>query len=254
MFEVAAPIGAGDFHQLESVADLAGRSHVRAPAEVGPLALAIELQLLIGGNGVDQLDLERFALLFEQALRVLARDGPLQERLVAGDDLAHPLFDRGEILGRERLVAEEVVVEAVLDHRPNGDLRSWPKRLHGFGENMRRIVADQFERARIIARYELERSVAIDRISEVGKLAIADHRHGALGKRRRNGFGDFEAGDAGLIGALSAIGKSDVDHRGSSSSVADTNRRKHGRSHINVEGGQGNGEEPGIAANPAFRA
>ena len=72
----------------------------------------------------------------------------LRERLVAGDDLAHALFDRREILGRERLVAEEVVVEAVLDHRANGDLRSRPERLHGFGENVRCVVADQFERAR----------------------------------------------------------------------------------------------------------
>ena len=74
LFEVATPIGAGDFHQLESVADLARRGHVRPAAKVGPFALAIELQILIGGNGVDQLDLERFALLFEQALRLLARD------------------------------------------------------------------------------------------------------------------------------------------------------------------------------------
>ena len=221
---------------------------MRPAAEVGPFALAIELHLLIGGNGVEQLDLERFAFLFEQALRLLARDGALRERLVASDDLAHALFDRREILGRERLVAEEVVVEAVLDHRANGDLRSRPKRLHGFGENVRRVVADQFERAGIVARDELERSVAVDRISEVGKLAIADHRHSALGKRRRNGFGDFEAGDAGLIGALSAIGKSDVDHRGSLSSLADTNRRKHGRPHINVEPCQGNGGK--LAANP----
>ena len=154
---IAAPIGAGDLHQLEGVADLAGRGHVRPAAKVGPLALAIELHLLIGRNGVDQLDLERFALLLEQALRLLARDDPLRKRLVAGDDLAHPLFDRREVFRRERLVAEEVVVEAVLDHRADGDLRSGPERLHGFGENVRRVVADQFERPRIVARDELER-------------------------------------------------------------------------------------------------
>ena len=219
---------------------------MRAAAKVGPFALAIELHLLIGGNGVDQLDLERFALLFEQALRLLARDDSLRERLVASDDLAHALFDRRKILGRERLVAEEVVVEAVLDHRANRDLRSWPERLHGFGENVRRVVADQFERAGIVARYELERSVVVDRIGEVRKLAVADHRHSPLGKRRRNGFGDFEAGDAGLIRALGAIGKSDVDHRGSLSSLADTNRRKRGSLRINVEPCQGNRRRAGI--------
>ena len=183
MFEVAAPISAGDFHQLESLADLAGRRHVRPTAKVGPFALAIELHFLIGGNGVDQLDFERFALLFEQALCLLARHGSLRERLVAGDDLAHALFDRREILWRERLIAEEVVVETVLDHRANCDLRAWPKRLHGFGKDVRCVVADQFERAGIVARDELERNVTIDRISEIDKLAIADHRHSPLGER-----------------------------------------------------------------------
>ena len=40
---VAAPIGAGHLHQLEGVADLAGRGHVRAAAEVEPVALVVDL-------------------------------------------------------------------------------------------------------------------------------------------------------------------------------------------------------------------
>ena len=199
---IAAPIGAGDFHQPERVADLAGRGHVRPAAEVGPLALAIELQLLIGGNGVDQLDLERFALLLEEALRLLARDDGLRERLVAGDDLAHALLDRREILGRERLVAEEVVVEAVLDHRADRHLRAGPQRLHRLGQHMRGVVADQFERAGIVAGDELERRVLIDRVGKIDEFAVADRGHRALGERGRDGFGDVEARNAGLVGAL----------------------------------------------------
>ena len=62
---VAAPIGAGHRHQLEGVADLAGRGHVRAAAEVEPVALRIDLQVLVFGNGVDQLDLVALALVAE---------------------------------------------------------------------------------------------------------------------------------------------------------------------------------------------
>ena len=68
---IAAPIGARDLHQPERVADLAGGRHVRAAAEVGPLALAVELQILVGRDRVDQFDLERLALLLEQALGLL---------------------------------------------------------------------------------------------------------------------------------------------------------------------------------------
>ena len=39
---IAAPIGAGDFHQLERIADLAGRGHVRAAAEIEPVALLVD--------------------------------------------------------------------------------------------------------------------------------------------------------------------------------------------------------------------
>ena len=64
---IAAPIGARDLHQLEGVADLAGRGHVRAAAEVEPVALLVDLDLLVLRDGVDQLDLEQLALVAEDA-------------------------------------------------------------------------------------------------------------------------------------------------------------------------------------------
>ena len=100
---IAAPIGAGDLHQLEGVADLAGRSHVRAAAQIEPVALLVDLELLILRNGVDELDLEQLALVAKHFLRLVARPHFLGEGFVAGDDLAHLFFDRVEILRRERL-------------------------------------------------------------------------------------------------------------------------------------------------------
>ena len=59
---VATPIGAGHLHQLEGRADLAGRGHVRAAAEVEPVALIVDLQVLTFGDRIDQLDLVVLAL------------------------------------------------------------------------------------------------------------------------------------------------------------------------------------------------
>ena len=59
---IAAPIGARDLHQLEGRADLAGRGHMRAAAEVEPVALLIDIQVLVGRNGVDQFALKGLAL------------------------------------------------------------------------------------------------------------------------------------------------------------------------------------------------
>ena len=181
-------------------------------AEVDPIPLAVELDVLVRRNGVDQLDLEGLALPLEEALGLVARDDRLPERLVARDDLAHALLDRREILGRERLGAVEVVVEAVLDHRADRHLRVRPQRLHGLGQHMRRVVADEFERARIVAGDELEARVGLDRVGEIDERAVADHRDRALGERGGDRLGDVEAGDAGLVGAPRAVGKSHVNH------------------------------------------
>src|SRR5262245_61981097 len=128
---IAAPIRARHLHQLEGVADLAGRGHVRPAAEIEPVALAIDLDLLICRNGIDQLDLELLAHVAEHALGLLARPDFLGEGFVARDDLAHLLLDDRQVIERERLVAEEVVIEAVLDHRADGDLGSRPTRVPG---------------------------------------------------------------------------------------------------------------------------
>ena len=93
-FWIAAPIGAGQLGQLEGVADLAGRRHVRAAAEVEPVALEVDLQVLVGRDGVDQLDLEHLALPLEDFARASRLPDLLGEGQVAGDDLAHLRFDR----------------------------------------------------------------------------------------------------------------------------------------------------------------
>jgi hypothetical protein len=209
---LASPIGARDLHQLEGIADLAGRGHVRAAAEVEPVALLVDLDLLVFRNGVDELDLEQLALVAEDFLRLLARPHLLGERLVAPDDLAHALLDRRKVFRRERLVAEEVVIEAVLDHRADRDLGAGPQRLDGLGEHMRGIVADQLERARIVAIDELDPGVARDRVGEIGEGAVERHRDGALGKRRRDRLGDGKSGRAVGIFAPRPVGKGQRDH------------------------------------------
>src|SRR6516165_2019727 len=128
------------------------------------------------------------------------------------DDLAHLLFNGREIFRRERRVAEEIVIEAIVDHRTNRDLGAGPQSLHGLGEHMRSIVADELERARILAGEKLDSSVVLDRIGEVGDLAVERHGHRALGERRRNAFGYVEAGGVWRVVPTRAVGKGQRDH------------------------------------------
>ena len=185
---------------------------MRPAAQIEPVALFVDLDLLIFRDGVDQLDLEQLALVAEGFLRLLARPHFLGEGFVAGDDLAHLFFDGVEVFRRERLVAEEIVIEAVLDHRADGDLGAGPQRLHGFREHVRGVVADELERARVVAGEELDLGVVLDRIGEIGKLAVDRHGDRALGERRRNALGDVEAGGVLRVLPTRAVGKGHSDH------------------------------------------
>ena len=209
---IAAPVGARDLLQFEGVADLAGRGHVRAAAEIEPVALAVNFQAFAGRNGIDQLDLEILALVLEHALGLVARPHLLGEGFVARDDLAHLLLDHRQVFRRERRVAVEVVEEAVVDHRADGDLRAGPQRLHRLRHHMRGIVANELQRPRVLARQELDLGILLDRVGEVGDGAVERHRDRALGERGRNALGDVETGDALGVLPTCAVGKGQRDH------------------------------------------
>src|SRR6185436_16802870 len=68
---VATPVRAGEMGELEGLADLAGRGHVRTAAEIEPFALLVDLEVLALGDRIDQLDLEKLALPLEKGLGVL---------------------------------------------------------------------------------------------------------------------------------------------------------------------------------------
>src|SRR5207249_3229736 len=148
----------------------------------------------------------------EHALGLIARPDLLGEGFVARDDFAHLLLDRGKVLRRERLVAEEVVIEAVLDHGADGDLRAGPERLHRFREHMRAVVPDQLEAARILASEELDFRVALNRVVQVHERVVERHRDRAFGERGRDALGDVETGDAFGIVPTRAVGKGQGDH------------------------------------------
>ena len=180
---IAPPIGAGDLHQLERRADLPGRGHMRPAAEIEPVALPVNLDLLVRRDRVDQLDLEHLALVGEHVLHIVPRPHLLREGAIALDDLAHLRLDLRQVVGGERLVPEEVVVEAVFDHRADGHLRAGVKLLHRLGHHVRRVVANKLERARIVARHDLDPGVLVDLVGKVGEISVEGHRHRLLGKR-----------------------------------------------------------------------
>ena len=139
---VASPVRTRDLHQLER-ADLARPSDVRAAAEIHEIAVAIDGDHAPLGELVDQLEL--IGLACKELARPLASDLLAREREVFRHDLLHLGLDGGEVLGRECVLAVEVVVETVLDRRAYGDLRPWKKAEDGVGHDVRGRVPYRLE-------------------------------------------------------------------------------------------------------------
>ena len=139
---VAPPVRARDAHQLDR-ADLARRFGVTAAAEIGKVADRVERDRLALGNVARQFDFERVvAVAFE---RFTAFDAPAGHLVVLFDDLVHALLELGQIVGRERLRAREIVVEPVLDRGSDRGFRLRKEILHRIGKNVRRSMAEFIE-------------------------------------------------------------------------------------------------------------
>ena len=144
----AAPVGAGDAHQLEWT-DLAGAGDVGALAEVDERPVLVCRRWRQGlarffGPGlqvVKDLDLEGLPASLEEQPAFLERHFFAHEWMVGGDGSAHPGFDGGEVVGGQRARQEEVVVEAVVDRRSDSQLGFWKHANDSFSHDVRRGVA-----------------------------------------------------------------------------------------------------------------
>jgi hypothetical protein len=92
------------------------------------------------------------------------------------------MLDLGEVLGRERLGAHEVVVEAVLRRGAERDLGAGEEFLDGLGQHVRRVVAQQLQRIGVLRRHDADLRIVIDDRGEVLHLAVDAHREGGLGE------------------------------------------------------------------------
>ncbi len=224
---VAAPVGPGHPHQLE-VPELAGRRHVGPPAQVGePIGVPIgrdRLGSLQGAgrpgvhlvgpppDGLDDLALERLVAEERQAGvdAVLVAD----ERLVLGHDLAHGGLDPFEVLVAEPGPAGqlEVVVEAVLDHRADGEVGPRPQPGHRLGHDVGGRVPQHLATGVGVGGDHRHGRPVEQRGREVDLESVDGGRHGRLGQPPADRLGQRLAGRPG--GQLLARAVGEVDCQG----------------------------------------
>jgi len=167
---------------------------VRPAAQVEPAAGPVHGDRLVLGQLHHPFGLERLALLLEEGADVVAGPDLADQRLVGRDDPPHLLLDGGQILFGEGAAfggRREIVIEAVLGRRAEGDLGARIKALNRLGEDMGEIVPRQLERVRLVAhRDQGELAIFLERAADIAQLAIDPRRQRRLGEagpdRRRH--------------------------------------------------------------------
>ena len=193
---VALPVGVRRRQQLE-VAQLADRRHVRADAEVGEDALDVVDRRDRAALLLDQLHLERLAAGREERLGVLLGVQFADEGQVARRDLAHPLLDGRQILGDERPLHDEVVVEAVVEGRSDPALGAREQLEDRRRQEVRRAVAIEVQRFRIPLGDDADPGIGFERPRQVGQTIVDDDRQRRLRQARRDRHRQVGPGRAG---------------------------------------------------------
>ncbi len=186
---VTAPVRRRAAHQLEGRDPLRGRQ-VRAAAQVAPRHVALAVDVVVDGElagshldaralrrnlglaralEADQLDL--VGLVLELVDRLGVGDRAPREPLVLLDDLAHPGLDLLEVLRMEGHLDVEVVVEAVLDRRPDPQLRVGVEVLDRLGEHVRGRVAQDVAAVLAVDGHALDHVAVGELVGEVAQVA-----------------------------------------------------------------------------------
>ncbi len=185
---------------------------MRAAAEVVPVAVVIDRDVLACGQVADDLGLVLFADAFEMRDRLRARPHLAGGRQVRFDELVHPRLDPGQIVGGEGLVADEIVEEAVFDVRADGDLGAGEQLLHRLRHQMRGVVADEIERlGLVLARDDADRIAVGERRGEIAHLAAHLDGERGLGETGADRGGEVSARASGRSGPHAAVGQGDAD-------------------------------------------
>ncbi len=210
---VAAEIGARGFEQLHG-ADLGGVLDVGPAAEIHEPAVAEDRDLGAVRDVGEARELELFAHRREQPLGLGAGDDLALEVGLLGEDRVHLLLDLREILGREGVLHEEVVLELVAVVAAAGvDLGLREQTLHGVGHHVFGRMPDHLAAGGILRGHDLERDVPLEGPPQIDQRAVDPAREGRLREAGTDLARHVEHGGPDRELETSAVGQSDGERR-----------------------------------------
>ncbi len=168
---VALPVGPGHGKKLY-LPEEAGRRDVGAEAEIREAPLLVNGDLRVALLP-DELDLELLAPGLEEADGLFLVQDAAADGHVRFDGCLHLLLDGLEVLGRERALPQEVVVEAVLHRGPDAGLGLRIELEDGVGQEVGGAVAQDLEGFGRSREDEGDLRVGVERDGEVDE-PVAD--------------------------------------------------------------------------------
>jgi len=192
---------------------------VGAAAEIDEIALAVERDLLAFGNRRDDFGFVLLSHVAEELDRFVAPHHRAFDFDVPLRELAHALFDRSEILRRERPFVRKIVVKAVLDDRADRHLRVREKLFDGVREQVGARVADHIEAVAVLVRHDRDIGIGIDDVGCVDEPAIHAARERGLRQPRTDRRSDVRHADGVIVGTDGAVRKLDVGHKQKSAAL-----------------------------------
>ncbi len=174
---------------------------MRATAQVDEIAFAIQRNGLIGRNRLNQLSLVLFAQIKEEldgivTLPFLAADGDILLR-----ELGHALFDRHQIFRRKGARIGKVIIKAIFNDRPDGDLGIREQLLDGIRQQMGRGVTDNVEPFPILLGQDGKIRILADHMGSIHDAAIHLAGQSGLGKTCTNRSSHLRHGNRGVEAA-----------------------------------------------------
>ena len=129
---------------------------------------------------------------------------------VARLDLPHLLLDLFEILGSERRVALEIVIEARLDRRADAELGLREQFQHRRGQKVRRGMPVHFERLGILGGQNLEPGVVLEGPVQIPQIAVDARHDGVIRQPRADRAGHIQWLGSGRNALYTAVRKGDL--------------------------------------------
>mmetsp|Transcript_33587 Transcript_33587/g.78575 ORF Transcript_33587/g.78575 Transcript_33587/m.78575 type:complete len:295 (-) Transcript_33587:44-928(-) len=147
---VSPPVGTCDRFECDGILwELARVVHVRARTQVPPaVANVVNRDRLL--QSLENLQLVRLVRLTDSACGFVAAHLLAHERQLHLDDLVHLLLDAPQVFLLERLGRVEIVVESVLDPRPDTHLCAFEELLHRHGQDVRAGMSDTEQASLIV--------------------------------------------------------------------------------------------------------